>query len=586
LAASAVIGGVQAATAEVLATSSALVAGDACPATWPGPHAGPPSGAFDGNVSVLVGGNLRVAGSAAGAEGTVVALGDALFARDLPGSYQVGVTAVGSQVTPYAGSDMLVVGGNLGATLGTHVDVGSGLGGDVVVGGAVAAVTDLDPHGQTVDQAVAGATAPYLDLVGQLAPMSAAYAALPDTGSAEVTDGAVTLTGDGTSSVQVFTVDGAAMATQTGPGRSLQLLGVPQDAAVVVNLTGPAVDVDVDSLLTPDGATVDPQTDPYFAQLATHLLWNAPSANSVAVRGLAQLPGSLLVPSAPSTTTLSGSGTNGRILVAGDLVHTGSGELHSYPFLRTPQWSCAADPVHLTTLSLGVQLVDPERVVERDHVFEGEFGCVLGGVDVTPADHTWKLRAGTSRQLSDQIPAGAVCTVVEQLTDAPAPFRAWAAPVIDPEVQVVEKRRNLGFTIVNKVKKAAPPPETATADPTPTPTASPSPTESSPEPPETAPETPSSSSSETPTSVVEPTDRPALPSSPSAQPTAAPSATETATEGTEAPSADAPHQGGPAGPLTTTAPFTLRGAFVWAPMLMLSVLTLLLRVRRRPKRLH
>jgi hypothetical protein len=38
--------------------------------------------------------------------------------------------------------------------------------------------------------------------------------------------------------------------------------------------------------------------------------------------------------------------------------------------------------------------------------------------------------------------------------------------------------------------------------------------------------------------------------------------------------------------MTVTAPFTLRGAFVWGPMLMLSLLTLLVRVRRRPKRQH
>ena len=132
-----------------MATSAALVAADACPATWPALHAGPPSGSFDGNVSVLVGGNLQVGGAAAGAEGTVVALGDATFARDVPGAYEVGVTALGSQVSPYAGSDMLVVGGNLATGAGTHVDVGQGLGGDVVVGGGVADGTDLDGHGGT-----------------------------------------------------------------------------------------------------------------------------------------------------------------------------------------------------------------------------------------------------------------------------------------------------------------------------------------------------------------------------------------------------------------------------------------------------
>ena len=56
---------------------------------------------------------------------------------------------------------MLVVGGNLGAAAGTHVDVGQFLGGDVVVGGGVADGTDLDAHGGTVDAGVADATAPY-----------------------------------------------------------------------------------------------------------------------------------------------------------------------------------------------------------------------------------------------------------------------------------------------------------------------------------------------------------------------------------------------------------------------------------------
>ena len=249
--------------------------------------------------------------------------------------------------------------------------MGQALGGDVVVGGGVAAGTDLDPHGGRVDAGIADATAPYLDLVGQLAPKSAAYAGLPVTGTAEVTDDAITLTGDGVSNPQVFTVDGAALAAQADRGRSLQLLGVPQDAAVVVNVTGPAVDLDVDTVLSPDGLPVDPLTDPYFASLATHLLWNAPSATTVDVGGLAQLPGSLLVPTAPSTTTLAGAGTNGRILVAGDLVHTGAGELHAYPFLPDPQLGCAADPVHLTTLTLDVALVDPDNVVDTGPVLRG-----------------------------------------------------------------------------------------------------------------------------------------------------------------------------------------------------------------------
>ena len=583
VAASAVIGGVPAATA-VFATSSNLVATDSCPITWPALNAGPPSGAFDGNVSVLVGGSLHVGGSAAGAEGTVVTLGDAVFARDVPGRYAVGVTALGSQVSPHAGSDMLAVGGNLNTAPGTHVDVGQGLGGDVVVGGSMPVGSDLDAHGGRVDQAITGATAPYLDLVGQLAAKSNAYSVLPATGQIEMNDDAITLTGDGQSSLQVFTVDGAALgAGNQELGRSLQLLNVPQDATVVVNLTGPAVDLNIGSVLSPEGLEVDPLADPYFTSLATHLLWNAPSANTVAVGGAAQLPGSLLVPTAPSTTTLSGAGTNGRILVSGDLVHTGAGELHAYPFLPDLQLGCAADPVHLTTLTLDVELVDPDKVVEPDRFFQGDFECALGDQDVTPSDNSWRLRAGAdARVLSDQIPAGALCRVSQRLDAPPAPFRSWANTTVQPDVVVVAKRQVLGFTLTNRVKDLPPTPPTQPSTPTPTPTSTPTPTESVPEPP--APPTPESSP--TPSSIVEPTNRPELPSSPSELPSAAPTTAPSATADTEAPSADPPRDSDASGPMTVTAPFTLRGAFVWGPLLLLSLLTLVVRIRRRPKRLH
>ncbi len=573
----------QAAAETRTATSAALAGADACPPSWPALRAAPHSETYDGNVSVLVGGNLQVAGAAGGAEGTVVALGNATFARDLPGSYEVGATLLGSQVTPYAGSDMLVVGGNLSTALGTHVDVGQGLGGDLVVGGSATGV-DLDGHGGTVDEGIADATSPYLDLASQLGPMSAAYAALPATGTVEVTDAAITLTGDGLSTTQVFEVDGATLGTAGPLGRTLQLVGVPAGADVVVNLSGPVVDLDVDALLGADGSVVDPLADPAFADLATHLLWNAPAAASVAVGGLAQLPGSLLVPSTPSTTTLAGVGTNGRILVGGDLVHTGLGELHAYPFLQNPQLSCAADPVHLTTLSLDVELVDPDHVVDRNRYFEGRFECTLDGVDVTPADNTWKLRASAEpRVLSDALPAGASCTVTERLDAPPAPLRSWVAPTVSPELVVVAKRRTLGATVTNKVREL-PPVVQPTSTPTPTPTSAPTDpaTEGTSEPP---PPPPTPSETSTAGTAVEPTGGPDLPT-PSTLPTAEPQPTSEATDEADAPQADAPRESGTAAPLIATTPLNLRGAFVWGPLLMLSLLTLLLRVRRRPKRLH
>ena len=64
--------------------------------------------------------------------------------------------------------------------------------------------------------------------------------------------------------------------------------------------------------------------------------------------------------------------------MGGDLVHTGAGELHAYPFLPDDQLDCAVDPVHFTTLTLDVELVDPDNVVEPGRFFEGEFECDTG----------------------------------------------------------------------------------------------------------------------------------------------------------------------------------------------------------------
>jgi choice-of-anchor A domain-containing protein len=574
------VGGVAGAPAQAEPHAS-FAAPDACPLSWPVLHAGSPGESFDANVSVLAGGSLSVLGDAAGAEGLVVALGDATFARESPGRYEVGVTSVGSQVPPYANSDMLVVGGDLTGDPGTHIDVGSGLGGDVVVGGDLAPGTDLDARGGDIDTQVPDATSPYDRLPATIAATSASYAALPPTGQVEVTETAVTMSGDGVSDPQVFTVDGATLG---GAARSLQLLGVPDAAAVVVNLTGAAVDLDLDLLLSPEGAVVDPFADAYFPALATHLLWNVPTAARVDVGGSAQLPGSLLVATAPSTTTLSGAGTNGRVLVAGDLVHTGVGsQLHSYPFLPGDGLGCEPPTARLGALTVSTELDDPDGVVPADRIFEGRYECRLDGDNVTPADNAWRARANASEVvLSDQLPVGAVCTLTQEVeTGSPGGGGDWAVPVVRPERLVVAKRAVRGFTVSNAVLPPAPREPTEPTEPP----ASPTPT-------------PEADAAVTATPEVEPVPTPAPTSAPGSEPPSVaevpvpstapgPSPSASAPTPAAAPAGEAP--AAEAGPVTTTAPFTLRGAFVWAPLLLLSVLTLLLRVRgrpRRPARLH
>jgi choice-of-anchor A domain-containing protein len=589
------LGWVSATASPATANEPTLVAADACPVTWPALRPGPPGDRFDGQVSVLVGGSLRVTGAAAGAEGIVVARGDATFARDQPGPYRVGVTGTGSQVPPHPGSDMLVVGGNLTADPGTPLEVGPALDGDAAVQGVVAPGTVVSLGGGTVDDEVADALAPYDGLLADLGPKSGAYAARPVTGTVAVTEAAITLTGDGVSDPQVFAVDGAGLgATGAGAGRTLQVIGVPVGAAVVVNLTGPVVDLDVDGLIAPGSAAVDAATDPYFAELATHLLWNAPAAATVDIGGAAQLPGSLLVGAVPSTTTLTGAGTNGRVLVAGDLVHAGAGELHAYPFLRDPDLTCGPDLKHLGTLTLDVELLDPGKVVDPERFFEGTFACFLDGEVVTPGDGTWQLRAqAADRVLSDRVPVGAQCFVDEQLKVAPAEGWDWAEPEVAPARVKVAKRDPHGFTITNSVQPIKTPP-VIDDDPPPTPEPTTDPT---PEPPPTVTPDPAPVEPTEPTPALPepdplpPTHEPALdpelvetlPFLPPAPELTVPTSDEPV-DGPVVTAAEPPSRPDTAGPLTTTAPYTLRGAFVWAPLLLLSVLALRLRFPWRYKR--
>ena len=570
------VGGIGVAPSAIPAAAAAAYAptatADACPDTWAPLSGSPRDAGLDGNVSVLVGGGLRVTGAAAGAEGVVVARGDATFAREAPGAYEVGVTSTGSQVPPHPGSDMLVVGGRLTGDPETHVVVGRRLGGDVVVGGDVDPGTDLElPRGR-LDAGVPGATAPYDDLLAGLTAKSDRYAALPATGSAEVTTTALTLIGDGTSDPQVFTLEGAALGADPSGGRSLQLLDVPAGAAVVVNLLGPSVDLDVDAVLAPDGAVVDPYADPLFAELATHLLWNAPSAATVSLGGLAQLPGSLLVPSAGSSTTLAGAGTNGRIVVAGDLVHAGAGRLHAYPLLPDDDLGCRGEVAHLGSITLALELEDPDhRLPDPDPAFQGRFECRLDGVDVTPEDGTWQLRAGTEpRVVSERVPVGAVCTLSERLQEPPTADWRWAEPQINPEEVQVAKRDPQGFRVVNRARAlpltTTPPDPVATAtEPVAEPVAG-VPGEAIPE-----------ASPGGPEPEFEPGPRPTRPPPPE------PPATDADQADPPVAAPDPPPEG-PAGPLATTAPLTLRGAFVWGPLLALSLLTMVLHVPRRARR--
>ncbi|MGI9825053.1 choice-of-anchor A family protein [Agromyces sp. Marseille-Q5079] len=319
--------------------------GDRCPTEWQVPNNLGVIG-FDDGVNVFVGGDFSAEPSAAETEGNLVVLGDASFDRG-GGSYVVGVAGVGSRVPPPSGSTMLTVGGDLTISDSTTLIVGGDTGfpdftpivGNVEYGGTLTGTPSV-VGGATVEQGD-GASA-FTDRLANVTALSQCFAALPDTGTVTTAGGLTTFTGDGVSDPQVFTVEGTLGPDQV----AVTGADVQDGATVIINVTGEAASVSINSWFIDGSNTFDPE-------ITQQIVTNFPDATSVEVTGGAQLPGSILVGNPASTTTLSIAGTNGRIEVAGDLVHrspvggqTGV-EMHAYPF--SGEVDCVTPPTTTTS---------------------------------------------------------------------------------------------------------------------------------------------------------------------------------------------------------------------------------------------
>ncbi|GAA1675580.1 hypothetical protein GCM10009830_22810 [Glycomyces endophyticus] len=300
-------------------------AGPDCPDEYPDDNNNDDVIGFDDSVNVFVGGDFDVTGTAAESEGRNVVLGS--FAQNKTGGgavYNVGIAGVGSRVPPPDGSDYLVTGGDLTIAAGQRLLAEEGAHSGVVrVGGT--ATGEVDPD------AVLDATAidEYTLLRDDLSAASHCYA-YPEDGVRRATTGTVQnlgyetlFTGDGSSALQVFAVD-ADLVSGTGGQQALRFTGIPAGATVLVNLYGDARTLNINS---------GPATE-----LRQRLLWNFPDAAEVNLRGTTQFQGSVLAGEQSSTTEVTMSGTNGRMLLTGNLVHgsssqAGSGqEIHAYPF--------------------------------------------------------------------------------------------------------------------------------------------------------------------------------------------------------------------------------------------------------------
>ncbi|MFJ5549478.1 choice-of-anchor A family protein [Streptomyces sp. NPDC093225] len=288
-----------------------------CPDPFPAVSVGTEAKGEDRNVSIFVGGDFRVRGRAAEAEGKVVVLGDFDQDKDPAGSsvYNVGIVGAGSLVRPPLGSDFLTTGGDVTVAAGERLLADGGV---VRHAGALTGVATGTPVRDT------GAALPYAGLAPRLTAASRCYARVgdgprPSTGTAANNGSATVFTGDGTSALQVFNVD-FDMVGATGGQQGLEFRGIPAGSTILVNVLG---------------ATRTINTYVGDSPYRDRLLWNFPDATTVNLTGTGQFQGSVLIGQGSSQATVSLPGMNGRFFTAGGLTHTSatSGvEFHAYPF--------------------------------------------------------------------------------------------------------------------------------------------------------------------------------------------------------------------------------------------------------------
>ncbi|MDR6906710.1 choice-of-anchor A domain-containing protein [Agromyces sp. 3263] len=382
----------------------------------------------DNTIAIFAGGSFTATGGAAEAEGLLVALGDAVFAKDAGGRFNVGSVGVGSGIVPTPGSVMLAVGGGVTIGDGTVLDVGAGLspdGGSVDVGGT-ATVTDplaqIELNGGVfTDGLGADAVAPYAGFGTVISDSAATLAAMAVTGTTAVAAPSVTFTGDGTAAPQVFSIT----ATDLQASPEIRFVGIGLTTPVVINVTGTSA-VFSPNFFSNDGSRVDDFANPDFGNVAARTLWNFAGASDVTIGGSSQVLGSILVADPAATVSISAS-TNGRVYSGGDLVVDGVGnELHNYPWIGTGDFACDEEqaPEDVTgSLTIEKVLDEPGPIPEEERTFGGLVSCTDQS---TRAVTAWTAVAGAGPVTIAGLPVGAECAISEDLrfTDPPIPRAA------------------------------------------------------------------------------------------------------------------------------------------------------------------
>ncbi|AMM20412.1 hypothetical protein AX769_09945 [Frondihabitans sp. PAMC 28766] len=439
-------------------SSAPAVAADlpACP-TYSSPSPGGAPRGTDANVTVFAGGDYVAGAGAAESEGVLAVGGTATFDKDPGGTFNVGVVGVGSQVTPPAGSDMLLAAGAVTVGGRTVVDVGHGIGGNVVGGSTIDSVDRFETSGGSVTPNSADALGPFAGFSSVVTDKSRDYAGLAPTGTTSVLYGVRTFQGDGTSARQVFDVSGAALGS-TSQSMAFRFRGIPTGASVVINVTGATADVYPAGFFEGDSNTQIDFGDPRFVEVASHTLWNFASADSVTLGTGDQLLGSVLVPAKGSVTTVTAS-TNGRLLVGGDLHFAGDGnEAHSYPF-PDPEFECKPTITPIPeTGALAVQKVvdDPAGFVDSGRLYTGTYECQSPTGSAIPGG-SWGVRPESAPTvIADNLPVGSTCSLTETPPPTPDPSDpsyVWQPAVISPSPVMIAAGSASVVTVTNTVTR-------------------------------------------------------------------------------------------------------------------------------------
>ncbi|WP_285728200.1 choice-of-anchor A family protein, partial [Psychromicrobium xiongbiense] len=307
----------------------------------------------DENVNVYVGGNFtRQVG--AELEGKLAVNGNALFGGNL--RYDMGYAGAGSGIIPVAGADIVAVGGSITINGTSQISVGtraaadtSPLPGNVKAGGSITPLSSVSVlPGATVNSnlgRVAALGSPLADWPNNNFSVLSDFAQSNDNGTAgtyAIVGGELVLTGMPGATRHVIQIPGSLL---TGQPLTLRLVNIAPTDILVIKVTGASADVRISDTFVGASQTPVLMGSVEFGQRASRMLWSFPTATSVTFGG-AQPPGSILVPTVGSSTTIVSAGTNGRVWVAGDLIQNAAGgEFHAFPFLGNPDSTCGQPPV-------------------------------------------------------------------------------------------------------------------------------------------------------------------------------------------------------------------------------------------------